>query len=211
MAESVPAAQVRPRTRPALLVVLAIAGSILGGFGAMYAIATTPVLLEPRDDYVKALREATVRSLPTIAPTPQLEAMAEREADVRYGRRNAQLPLNAIQLIVCCLLFAGCTRALRGQAWGAAAWSLAATVAIPYQLLDTAMMLVMTRDLEAAFRTLPQPLGFLRIASLELEVMFKVIVTGLEIVYFGACIMYLRLPSVRALFSDGRGRTTPSA
>jgi hypothetical protein len=211
VAESVPAAPARRRTRPTFLFVLAIAGAILGAFGAMYAIATSPVLFGPRDAYVKAFREATVKSLPPIAPVPQMEAMAEREADVRYGRRNAQLPLNAIALIVSCLLFAGCTRALRGQAWGAAAWSLAATVAIPYQLLDTAMMLVMARDLEAAFRTLPQPLGFLRIASLELEVMLKVIVTGLEIVYFGACIMYLRLPTVRALFSDGTGRTTPSA
>lgn len=184
---------------------------VLGGFGAMYSIASAPLLLGTRDNFVRTFREASMRQLPSVAPPAQLEQMAEREADARYNRRNAQLPLLAIELIVSLLLFAGVTRALRGQRWGVAAWSLAATVAIPYQLLDTALTLVQSRDLEAIFMALPPPLNFLRVASLELQTMLGVIIGGLEIAYFTACLLYLRRPSVRALFSGGEGRTRPSA
>jgi hypothetical protein len=213
VAESIPALPLpaQPRTRPTLLFALAIVGVVLGSFGAMSAITTAPLLLGSRDDMVQRYRESIAKTTPPLTPADQIELVAEREGDARYRRRNAQLPLLLIQLIVSGLLFAGCSRALRGQVWGAAAWSLAATVAIPYELLDTALTLVQAHDLEAAFITLPQPLRLTEIVWLNLQTLSWVLVGGLKILYFGACLIYLRLPSVRALFTAGAGRRPPSA
>lgn len=213
MPDSLPAVPVpaRRRARPTLLSVLAFSGVVMGGFGAMYAITAAPMLLGSRDAMVRVYRESAARGASPLTPADQLEQMAEREADVRYSRRNAQLPLLVIAFIVSGLLFAGCSRALRGQAWGAAAWALAATVAIPYQLLDTSLILVQARDLEAAFITLPRPLSLARVLLLDLETLKSVLVGGVEILYFAACLFYLRRPSVRALFSGGAGRTQPWA
>jgi hypothetical protein len=191
--------------------VLAIIGVVLGGSGAMYAITSAPLLLGSRDAMVRAYRDSAAKGASPLTPADQLELMAEREADARYSRRNAQLPLYGIELIVSCLLFAGCSRALRGLAWGAAAWSLAATVAIPYQLLDTALTLVQARDLQAAFITLPSPLNMARILWLDFSTLGSVLVGGVEILYFAACLVYLRRPSVRELFTSDATRTPPSA
>jgi hypothetical protein len=169
------------------------------------------VLLDSRDAIVRDAREKAAQGASSLAPADQLELMAEREADTRYNRRNAQLPLLVIELIVSGLLFAGCSRALRGDGWGVGAWTLAATVAIPYELLDAALTLVQAHDLQAVFITMPQPLSLARILFLQVQTMLSVLVGGVEILYFGACIVYLRHPSVRALFSGGAGRTPPSA
>jgi hypothetical protein len=212
VAEPTPAVPLpRPRARPTLLSILAVVGIVLGACGTMYALSSAPLYLGSRDAMVRLYRETAAKSASSLTPADQLELMAEREADVRYRRRNAQLPLTGVTLIVSCLLLAGCSRTLRGQAWGVEAWTLAAMMAIPYQLLDTALAVVQAHDLEAAFITLPRPLNLARLMWLDLQTLGSVLAGGLEILYFAACLIYLRRPAVRALFTRDAERTPPSA
>lgn len=196
---------------PALLSVLAISGVVLAGFGATSSMSTAMRLLQSRDELVRLARDDAARTPSPVIPVEELQKLAEREADVRYQRRNAELPLRAIDFILSCLLFAGCTRALRGDGWGVSAWQLAATVGIPYQLLDVALTLVQSRELEAVIKTVPAPLSIVRLMWVEAATLGGIFLAGFEVVYLGACLLYLRQPAVRALFSDGRKRTTPSA
>ena len=143
---------------------------------------------------------------PPDTPAADVATLAERETDVRYGRRNAELPLLAIELIASCLLFAGCTRALRGDAWGASAWAMAAMLAIPFQLLATALAIIQAHDLEKLAPTLPASLAMPRMVWLEIETLVALMLAGGKLLYFAGCLFYLRRPSVRALFATGAAR-----
>jgi hypothetical protein len=208
--EPLPAVPVPPNakrtTRPRLLFAAGVIGVILGGFGATYAITTAPLLIGSRDGYVRAFRDRLALEAPPDTPAADVATTAEKEADARYARRNAELPLMAVELIVSCLLFAGCTRALRGDAWGASAWALAATVAIPYQLLSTALMIVQARDLERVCVTLPQSLSLARLVWLQLQTLGGLTLAGGKLLYFAGVLFYLRRPSVKALFGGGNLR-----
>jgi hypothetical protein len=194
--------------RPALLYVLAAFGLIAGAFGAQHAVATGVTLLGPRDAYVHAVA-ARNDALKPLVPPADLERYSQREGETRYQRRNAALPLAGVGLILSCLLFAGCMRAMRGDAWGLAAWSLAATASIPYQLIATSLSVVTARDLTRAFADAPSTVMLL-VTQLQIEALGALVLGGLGVLYFGACVLYLRSPSLRRRFSDG-GRTPPSA
>lgn len=194
--------------RPALLYVLAAFGLIAGAFGAQHAVVTGLSLVAPRDAFVRAVVARNDALRPLVPPT-ELEHYSQREGEARYQRRNAALPLAAVGLILSCLLFAGCMRAMRGDPWGLSAWSLAATASIPYQLIATALAVVTARDLTLAFGAAPSTVRML-VAQLQIEALGALVLGGLAILYFGACVLYLRSPAIRQQFSDG-GRTPPSA
>ncbi len=199
----------RSASLPPLLYVLAAFGVVAGSFGGLDAISTGVALTRPRDVYVRAVRMAN-ESFKPLVPAPELDRYSEREADGRYARRNAALPLAAVGLILSLLLFAGAMRAMRGDPWGLSAWQLAATASIPYQLLSTVLALATVRDLTRAFADVPSS-AMMLVAKLELEMLRSILVCGIAVVYFGACVLYLRTPGVRRRFSDGAGRTPPSA
>ena len=190
--------------RPALLYVLAAFGLIAGAFGAQHALTTGLTLLGPRDAYVRAIAQRN-DALKGLVPASEIERYSEREGETRYRRRNAALPLCAVGLILSCLLFAGCMRAMRGDSWGLHAWSLAATASIPYQLIASALALVTVGDLLRAMADLPPSIMS---TQLQLERFGAVLMGGIAVLYFGTCVLYLR--TLRGRISVG-GRTPPSA
>lgn len=199
----------RARTeRPALLYVLAAFGLVTGAFGAQNAVATGVALLAPRDTYVRAIA-AHNEPLKAMVPAAELERYGLREADARYSRRNAALPLAGVGLILSCLLFAGCLRAMLGDGWGVAAWSLAAAASIPYQLLSGTLNYLLGRDLLRVLADAPST-AMLLVAQAQFETYAARALAGIGVVYFAACLLYLRTRTVRSSFSVGR-RTPPSA
>ncbi|MDB4969384.1 MAG: hypothetical protein JWN44_5073 [Myxococcales bacterium] len=200
-------ATTRRTVRPALFYVLAAFGLVSGAFGAQSAIITGLSMLAPRDAYVHAIA-ARNEPLKSLIPPAELERWSVREAEARYDRRNAAIPLSGVGLILSCLLFAGCLRAMRGDAWGLSAWSLAASASIPYQLISTALAVATTRDLTTIFSAAPATVMML-VAKLQLEMLGALVLGGLALVYFGTCVLYLRTVGVRRLSGDGR--TPPSA
>ena len=143
-----------------------------------------------------------------IQSTDDLEAWSKREGEARYARRNAALPLAAMGGILSCLLLAGCLRAMRGDSWGVSAWALAASASIPYQLLATALALVTLHDLQRIFVEAPAAMMPMMM-RIGIERLGSIVLAGLAILYFGACVIYLRTIRVRRLSDDGR--SPPSA
>jgi hypothetical protein len=178
--------------RPALFYILAAFGLVLGAFGGMSSVSNGLSLLMTRDEYVSASRETAEK----LAPPAQddLLKLVERQADTLYSRRNVALPLAAMNFILSTLLFLGCGRAMRGQAWGWSAWQLAATASNPYTILAGAFALVQARELQSVLEP-----SLLLIQRLWAEVK-----TAFELVYFVTVSLYLRRPAIRQLFSDGR-------
>jgi hypothetical protein len=211
-----PSVAVRARAgTPALLYVLAAFGVVLGGWGSMVSVGTGLGLLQPRDSYVQSVKRARIEvyerfggRFGSLLPAKEdMERYAEREADANYGRRDAALPLAAVGAILSCLLFAGCTRTIMGDPWGLSAWSLAAMVSLPYQLLAATLALVTAHDLAGA---LPNPSPFVAF-ELKVENLRTIVVAGLALLYYGACFLYLRTSSVQACFTSGAERKPPSA
>jgi hypothetical protein len=203
------AAMPRPTSLPALLYVLAAFGVIAGAFGARNALAVGVDLLKPREVYAQQIAARNALFKPLV-PAADLERYGQREAETRYARRNAALPLAAVGLIVSALLFTGCMRAMRGDPWGLSAWELAAWAGLAYQLVSTALAMVTARDLTRTFEQAPSTAMPL-LAGIQMEALFALLLGGLAVVYFGACVLYLRTPGVRHHFSvDGTG-TPPSA
>lgn len=197
----------RSATLPALVYVLAAFAVVSGSYGAMRALGTAAMFAKPREVYVQ-LVTANNEGLKAFVAAPELEKYDAREADARYGRRNAQLPLAIVGLILSCLMFAGAMRAMRGDNWGLAAWSFAALAGIPYQLVSLALGIVVSRDMAKAVAELPA------MAQLVVgggQMIASVIFCGVAILYYGLCVIYLRTPTVRRAFSDAAARKTPSA
>jgi hypothetical protein len=188
--------------KPPLFYILAAFGLVLGLFGGMSAISNGLSLLMTRDEYVSATREGAEKLAP--AAKDDVLHMVERQADAVYSRRNVALPLAAMNVILSGLLFLGCGRALRGQAWGISAWQLAAAASIPYTLLACAFALVQARELRTVFEETPGPLGALSGSILAMQRLLTLLKTTLELIYFAAVWLYLRRPAIRQLFSDGR-------
>jgi hypothetical protein len=188
--------------RPKFLVVIAAFGILLGGYGVLNAIATGTTLLLPRDAYIKAHHDEAEKNLSGATPELRdtLVQIAEKQAAAHYGRRGVALPLAAIDLILSFLMMAGCLRALRGLGWGASAWSLAAKLIIPFMILDSAFMIVQTRDLVPILSEAPQPLGGFAQMGLSLKMMWTFVKSTFVILYCGTCVIYLRRPSIKALF-----------
>lgn len=196
----------RSVTLPALVYVLATFGVISGAYGAVTCINTAATFLKPRDDYQKIV-DASSESLKSMVDPAELKYLT-READARYGRRNAALPLAGIGLILSCLMFAGAMRAMRGDRWGVSAWSFSCAASVPYQLLNLALTAVMARDLAKAVAELP-PVAQLLVGNAQM--LASILFCGVAILYYGVCVIYLRTPTVRRAFSDGAARTPPSA
>jgi hypothetical protein len=178
-----------PPERPPLLYVLAAFGLLIGSFGGLYAASSAATLLRSRDQYIAEAKHR-VEHLPGDA-----EKIAEKEAEVVYARRGVALPLAAMNVILSVLLFLGCGRAMRGNAWGASAWELAAFANIPYTVLWAAFNLVQAREMKAA---LPEIGIELTSSILGLIVIFW---AGMAILYYAVCVIYLRQPNIRRLFS----------
>jgi hypothetical protein len=196
----------RSVTLPALVYVLAAFGVISGSYGALRAVGAATMFTKPREVYL-AMVTAQNEGLKPFVAAAELEKFDAREADARYGRRNATLPLAGVGLILSCLMFAGAMRAMRGDRWGLSAWSFSAAASIPYQLLSLALTWVMARDLQRAVAELP-PMAQLIEGNAQL--LAAIAFCGVAILYYGVCVIYLRTPGVRRAFSDGAG-TTPSA
>ena len=197
----------RSATLPALVYVLAAFGVISGSYGSLRAVGSVAMYTKPREAYL-AVVTATNDGLKSFVAADALERYDAREADARYGRRNAALPLAGIGLILSGLMFAGAMRAMRGDRWGLSAWSFAAAASIPYQLVSLALTMVMARDLGAAVAELP-PMAQLIVGHAQL--LASIAFCGVAILYYGVCVIYLRTPAVRRAFSDGAARTPPSA
>jgi len=197
----------RPATLPALVYVLAAFAVISGSYGAMRALGTAAMYAKPREVYLQ-LVTANNDGLKPFVGAAELEKYDAREADARYGRRNAALPLAIVGLILSGLMFAGAMRAMRGDRWGLSAWKFAAAASIPYQLVNLALTVVMARDLSKAVAELP-PMAQLLVGDAQL--MASILICGLAVLYYGVCVIYLRTEGVRRAFSGGAARTPPSA
>lgn len=192
---------------PALVYVLAAFAVISGSYGAVRALGTAAMFAKPREVYLQ-LVTANNDGLKPFVDQAALEKYDAREADARYGRRNAALPLAIVGLILSGLMFVGAMRAMRGDDWGRSAWSFAAAASIPYQLLNLALGLVMARDLAKAVAELPA------MAQLVLgggQMLASIAFCGIAVLYYGVCVIYLRTAGVRRAFSDAAARTKPSA
>ncbi len=190
--------------KPRFFKLLVAFGMVLGGFGAFYTLASSLPLFSSRDQFVAACREAgeqQAAAMSSLGSKEEVMHMFELQADARYSRRNVQLPLAAMNIILSLLLFAGCTRALRGQMWGLSAWTLAALASIPYTVLDVAFSIVQARDLSAAYRDLGTSVSMIFGSSLVLQTLMSMMKATLELLYFGTCLLYLRRPQITQLFS----------
>ena len=197
----------RSATLPALLYVLAAFGVITGSYGSLRAIGSAVMFAKPREVYLQMVT-ANNEGLKPFVAAAELERYDAREADARFARRNAALPLAIVGLILSCLMFAGAMRAMRGDRWGLSAWTFAAGASIPYQLVNLALIALTARDLSKAIAELP-PMAQLLVGNAQL--LASIVVCGVAILYYGVCVIYLRTPQVRRRFSDGAGRTPPSA
>jgi hypothetical protein len=187
--------------------VLATFGIITGSYGAWGAMSSISMFAKPREVYLAAVT-ANNEALKPFVDAPALEAFDAHEADARYGRRNAALPLAGVGLVLSCLMFAGAMRAMRGDGWGLSAWSFSAAACIPYQLVSLALTMVTARDLGKAVAALP-PMAQIFVGNAQL--LASIFFCALAILYYGVCVIYLRTPGVKRAFSGGAGRTPPSA
>jgi hypothetical protein len=181
---------------------LAVIGILLGATGTLYAVASGLPLLETEDQFLAVFREVVEHQpLPPEMTREQQAAVAEREAQVVYRRRGLTLPLDVMGALLSGLLFLGCVRARRGDAWGASAWSFAALLSIPYQSLDTVAAMVQAHDLRSILvETGSAPAA--DALKLETQRNFLLLVKlALEIAYYAASILVLRRARVRAWFS----------
>jgi hypothetical protein len=197
----------RSATLPALVYVLAAFGVVSGSYGALRAVGTAAMFAKPREIYLQVVT-ANNKGLEQFVSAAELEKYDAHEADARYSRRNAALPLAGVGLILSCLMFAGAMRAMRGDGWGLSAWSFAAAASIPYQLVNLALTVVMARDLSKAVAELPA-MAQLLVGGAQL--MASMLFCGIAILYYGVCAIYLRSAGVRRAFSGGAARTPPSA
>ncbi len=195
----------RSAALPPLLYVLAAFAVISGAYGAVTAVNTVATFGRSRDAYDRIVQSGT-DGLKNLVGDGELVYL-QREAEVRYARRNAALPLAGVGLILSCLMFAGAMRAMRGDRWGVSAWSFAATASIPYQLLGLTLTILINRDLTSVVAALP-PLQRLVVDNAQ---RVSIGMCGFAILYYGVCVIYLRSPSMRRVFSDGAARTPPSA
>ena len=197
----------RSVTLPALLYVLAAFGIVAGFYGGWRAIGSAAMFAKPREVYLEMVTANNEGLRPFVAAA-DLERFDARDADARYARRDAALPLAGVGIILSCLLFAGAVRTMRGDGWGLSAWSFAAAASIPYQLVSLALELVRARDLSQAVAALP-PMAQVLVGDAQRWA--SMVGCALAILYYGACVIYLRTPPVRRAFSDGARGTPPSA
>lgn len=195
----------RSATLPALLYVLAAFGVITGSYGALRGVTAAATFVKTHDEYEKLVK-ANTDVLKPVVGAAEVEYYT-REAEARWSHRNAALPLAAVGIILSCLIVAGAMRSMRADAWGLSAWRFAAAASIPYQLVSLALELVTARDLSGAVAALPPMQQLIAGGAWRLSI----VLCGLSVLYYGACVIYLRTPLVQRAFSGDAGRTPPSA
>ena len=188
--------------RPASLTALAWIGLFLGMFGSLYGLASATPYFSSRDAFVEQRRADVERQLsgrpPADPERQQAVQTVERAADAIYARRGAIIPLSLLNFVLSMMLFVGCGRALRRMPGALSLWALAAALSIPYTGLDAVLGWLQTRDLDLIFRDANDALGLIGIRMRNLLTLFK---AGIEIVYFAICVVYLRRPELKRLFS----------
>ncbi len=167
----------------------------------MHAIATATPLLETRDKFVDAYRAfgETQENLPKPLTKEQVVSALGKQADAVYARRGVILPLQVLNLVLSILLFSGAARILRGDPDGNDRLQLAATVSIPYHLLDAVYAWVQDRDITRALST-PELKAFIT-PGFSLGIAVVTIKTAILIAFFLSTFVYLRrlnrLPDAR--------------
>jgi hypothetical protein len=175
---------------------------VLGGLGMARSVLTARVLMQSHSEMLRFYSDIGDK----LSPTLLQQALAEQEA--MFSRRGAILPLTLVNLVLSALLFAGCRRALRGEEWGADAWSLAAMCSVPYQILDSVITLAINGDVQRALADLPSSKQA-RSAVPEAAWLVVLVPCALQVLYYAWCALYLRRASVQRYFSDGAD--TPSS
>ena len=195
--------------RPVGLTVLAVATIIVGGLGASHALSLQLApLFDHHDTFVEQVRDSLdAQRLPGLSSDERAKLgleLGERE----WSRRGVAIPLGLVNLVTSFLLFAGAIEALRGRPWGHGAWEWAARLSIPYTLVATALAVVGVRDLggpmaaslHAVSRGSPVDGQSFAALGVLLYECFAV-AWGVSLIgFYVACTMYLRRPSVKALF-----------
>jgi hypothetical protein len=178
--------------KPRLFKVLAVVCLLSATLGILEAFDSFSAAFTPRDRWKEMRRTAELLLVapPDPKTTEDTPKLVERRADIVYARRYAALTLGVINLILSGLLFAGCARALAGQPWGLSAWSVAAAASIPYRLLESAYLMVLVRDLSAVESSSQAALATVVVPTQMV----------LVVLFYGACLVYLRRPKLRALF-----------
>jgi hypothetical protein len=191
---------VAPVSKPPLLYVLAAFGLVLGGFGTYYAVGIGAPLLQSRDQYVSGIRGFIDKQTPESAAPDRDDTLklVEKQAEVLYSRRGVALPLAGMNVILSLLLFLGCARAMRGEPWGLSAWGLAAKASIPYVVLDCALSVGLSRERADRYRAAAAAPGLM--FGLQLKRLLTLMMAGAQLLYFAVCVLYLRRPSIRALY-----------
>jgi hypothetical protein len=185
----------KPARQPALLYILAAFGIVAGGYGSFNAVQSIALLLKPQEVFVESYVE-TARLLDTTASAKQSEHANRALGEATYERRKAALPLAAVAVIVSCLLFGGCIRAMMGDRSGLGMWALAATAGIPHQLLWLAFGLLTLRDLGHAAELA---------AYVHLWRLGMLLSCALAVGYYAASLVFLRAWTGRPV--DQRRRT----
>ena len=191
----------RPATLPALVYVLAAFGVISGSYGALAAVNSAAMFAKPREVYL-AMVTAKNEPLKSVADAAALDRFDAREADARYGRRNAALPIAGLGIVLSCLMFAGAMRAMRGDGWGLSAWRFAAAASIPYQLVSLRLD-GRHRARSGERRRRAAADGAAVSSRTAARCWRRWDFAEWRSCYYGVCVIYLRTPGVRRAFSAG--------
>jgi hypothetical protein len=204
-----------PKGLPALLYVLGAFGLLIGAMTSAGSVNTALGLSIGRDQYVNAVKGQYVdviksqNPLRTMMKPADFERFAQKEAEAQYDRRTATIPLAVAGVVIACLLFSGAIRTMMGDVSALATWSLAAAVAIPHRLLTFVATVVTGHDVENALGGLKQA-PWLE-TPLAIEQTLAGVVAIVLTMYFAACLIYLRRPTLLGRFSAGEAGSRPSA
>jgi hypothetical protein len=196
-----------PKGRPALLYVLGAFGLLIGAMTSAVSVNTALGLTISRSQYVDAVKSQN--PMRVMMQQAEFERFAQKEAEAQYDRRLATIPLAVAGVVISCLLFSGAIRSMMGDAAALGTWSLAATVAIPHRLLTFVTTVVTGHDVESGFGGLKQA-PWLE-TPLAIEQTLAGVMAIFLTMYFAACLLYLRRPTLLGRFSGGEAGSRPSA
>jgi hypothetical protein len=199
---------------PRPLTALATLALLLGGYGGARALVEQVLpYVGSQEGYVSAARrELEMRNAlaqPEV-PSDVIARAGDRLGEKGWTRRGINLPLGLVNLVLSAMLFAGALRALARSPWGHGAWSFSARLSIPYTIVAAVVAFVEARDgweANAALFTnlsLQTNMTVETLADFELlrERIFAVGGAAISLAFYAACWIYLRRPSVRALFVE---------
>lgn len=150
-----------PARLPLPMVLFAVPTIVIGLLGAIVSVNFIAAALADRRAAVLQLQEQVVQAQKTIDPAgtagsltrlpkPELERLGGLLGDEFYRRRGAQVPLGALNLLLCWLLTTGALGALRRRPFAVSMWRFAALVNVPFSGLALLVVAVRTRGVAAA-------------------------------------------------------------